>query len=137
MDLPERPYLPGMTPRPAEAQFDGLKRVSEPLHDSPAWLAGWRFFEAGYYWEAHEVWEAVWMAAPANSAERHLVQGVIQLANAGLKRRMGRAQAAARLDDMAKVILDEAVARGGLAILALSERDLAGAIRAVAQVELE
>ncbi len=131
MDLPDQPYLPGLTARPDEAAFDGLKGVSEPLHSCVAWRAGRRFFEAGYFWEAHEVWEAVWMAAPANSAERCLVQGMIQLANAGLKRRMGRVRAAERLDEMAGVILAEAVARGGAAAMGLSDRDLAKARRAV------
>ncbi|MGP6088981.1 DUF309 domain-containing protein [Antarctobacter jejuensis] len=134
MDLPDQPYLPGLTARPAEEDFDGLKGVSAPLKDCPAWQAGRRFFDAGYYWEAHEVWEAVWMAAPANSAERHLVQGMIQLANAGLKRRMGRTRAAERLDDMAGVILSEAVARGGAAAMDLSESDLTGARQAVEAV---
>lgn len=131
MDLPRTAYLPGLTPRPAAGAYDALKAVRDPLRDSPAWHAGLRFFEAGYYWEAHEVWEAVWMAAPANSAERGLVQGMIQLANAGLKRRMGRERAALRLDALAGAILAEAQARGGAEAMHLSPEGIVAAQRAV------
>ena len=39
----------------------------------------------------------VWAALPQNSVERRLVQALIQIANAGLKARMGRTKAVARL----------------------------------------
>ena len=47
--------------------------------------------------EAHEVWEPVWLACRPNSAERRLLQALIQYANAALKAEMGRDRAAARL----------------------------------------
>ncbi|SMX50199.1 DUF309 domain-containing protein [Maliponia aquimaris] len=136
LDLPRNAYLPGLTPRPAEGAYDALKAVRDPLPDSPAWHAGLRFFEAGYYWEAHEVWEVVWMTARANSAERALVQGMIQLANAGLKRRMGRERAALRLDTLAGAILAEALARGGAEVMRLTPEGIAAAQRAVQDQEL-
>jgi len=49
------------------------------------WLYGIHLFNHGFYWEAHEVLEAVWNNAAPNSREKHLVQGVIQIANAQLK----------------------------------------------------
>lgn len=136
MDLPRTAYLPGLTPRPPEGTYDALKAVRDPLPDSPAWHAGLHFFAAGFYWEAHEVWEAVWLAAPANSAERGLVQGMIQLANAGLKRRMGRARAAQRLDALAGAILAEAQARGGGEAMGLTPGDIAQAQRAVLETRI-
>lgn len=64
--------------------------------------------ETGYFWEAHEVWEPVWMALPAGAAERALAQATIQLANASLKARMGRPRAVSRLCDIAQALLDGA-----------------------------
>lgn len=90
--LPPVPHFPGRTPRPDPTLF-------APLHGDleAAFHAGLAAFAARYYWEAHECWEPVWMAQPPASAGRHLVRGLIQLANAGLKRRMGREAAAARI----------------------------------------
>src|SRR6056297_553086 len=128
---PSYPYVPGQTPRHAEDAFDSMKGVTSPLSQSVAWHAGLRFFDAGYYWEAHEVWEAVWMGAPANSPEKCLLQGMIQLANAGLKRRMGRMRAAERLDRLADGLLSEARRRGGPDVMGLSPADLEAARSAV------
>lgn len=106
--FPAEPYVPGRTPRPSDD--DGVHRIAReaPSPTDPAawrhnraWLAGLRLYRHGYFWEAHEVWEAVWVNTRPNSAERALVQGVIQLANAGLKQRMGRPGAARRLADLA------------------------------------
>ena len=41
-------------------------------------------FDRGYWWEAHEWWEASWHATDDN-ALRRLLQGLIQLAAAWLK----------------------------------------------------
>lgn len=110
---PPHAYIPGLTPRHPEALFDGLKEVGQgALADAPAWSLGLELFDARYYWEAHEVWEPVWMAAPPNSAEAQLLRGVIALANAGLKRRMGRDRAAVRLDKLADAFLTDAMQRG-------------------------
>jgi hypothetical protein len=125
--LPTHAYVPGDSPRHAEDAFDGLKQVDDPLATCIAWRAGLRFFKAGYFWEAHEVWEAVWMATVANSAEKCVVQGMIQLANAGLKRRMARPKAALRLDALAESLLAEGVARGGATVMGLSPEDLTAA----------
>ncbi|MCE8532650.1 DUF309 domain-containing protein [Ruegeria pomeroyi] len=66
-------------------------------------------FDLGYFWEAHEVWEPVWMVLPQNSGARYRVQAAIQLTNAALKLRMGRRDAARRLCALAR----EAAARAG------------------------
>ena len=72
------------------------------LTGSDAWGAGWALFERGYFWEAHEVWEPIWLALPPNRGARHAVQAAIQLANAALKLRMGRVAAARRLCALAR-----------------------------------
>ena len=114
MDLPPLPnhrHLPGLNARHAEDAFDQIRRralvptTSETAQANPAWLYGLRLLEAGFWWEAHEVLEPVWMNAVPNSAERHLVQGVIQLANAALKHQIERPKAALRLCDASEELL--------------------------------
>ncbi len=51
----------------------------------------------GFYWEAHELLEAVWVACAPNSAEKLYCQSVIQRANAALKQKLGQGQAADRI----------------------------------------
>jgi len=105
--LPPFAYVPGESKRHDENTFDAIRNsvaagMSESeLTDSTAFKAGLLFLQHGYYWEAHEVLEAVWMVAAPNSAARSLVQGLIQVANAKLKARMGRASACVRLCDIA------------------------------------
>lgn len=54
----------------------------------PEMLGGARLFNAGEYWEAHEVWEGPWNAARVNGdlREASYVQGLILLAAALHKR---------------------------------------------------
>ncbi|WGW02378.1 DUF309 domain-containing protein [Tropicibacter oceani] len=120
---PPHAYVPGQTPRHAEALFDPFKQIADPLEASPAWSLGLNLLQDGYFWEAHELLEPVWMAAPENSGTKCLVQGVIQLANARLKVRMDRPRAAARLLLQARGLLDEAFVRGGACLMGLTRKD--------------
>ena len=92
-----KPHIPGQTPRPAQV---------------PAGVqSGLALYRAGYFWEAHEAWEPVWLATPPAARERAFLQGAIQLANARLKLAMGRPRAAARIAPLAEA----AFARAGAA----------------------
>lgn len=53
-------------------------------------------FNAGYYWEAHEAWEGVWIAAGRQGLVADYVKGLIKLAAAGVKIREGSAVGAQR-----------------------------------------
>ena len=103
---PPHAYIPGETQRHPEDWFDAIKAsVTEgvlvaDLNHTAAFIAGRAYFDAGYYWECHEVLEAVWMRTSENSVERDMVQALIQLANARLKLRMRRPNAASRLCEM-------------------------------------
>lgn len=114
IDWPDHPYVPGQSPRHDEGFFDPVTSAIVPgmpleeLAVSDCWLHGWAFFEAGFYWEAHELWEPLWMHMAPNSVERHFVRAVIQLANAKLKERMGRPKAALRLCGLAQESNDQA-----------------------------
>ncbi|KUJ73239.1 hypothetical protein AVO45_16035 [Ruegeria marisrubri] len=104
-------YVPGRTARHPEDAFAAIRDTVTAgmsiadIAASEAWRIGWTLFENGFFWEAHEVWEPVWMHLPPNSAERRFVQACIQLSNAALKERMERPQAALRLYDLTVELL--------------------------------
>ena len=136
---PPYAFLPGQTPEHAGQELSVIRATvagvpADRLTTTAAWTFGLDFLRDGYFWEAHEVLEAVWLALPPNSAERVLCQGLIQLANAGLKQVMQRDTAAARLRQIARDRIAEGVARGGLQPLGLGQRDIEGFWRAVEQV---
>ena len=103
--MPPHAYVPGKTPRHPEGWFDPItSQVPEggmpaDLQHTTAWAAGRAYFEQGFYWECHEVLEAVWMQTPLGSPEREMVQAFIQLANARLKLLMDRPKAVLRICD--------------------------------------
>lgn len=118
MRHPPHAYLPGRTPRHPEGAFDRLRDTVRPgmapaaLAASDAWRTGLRFLDEGFFWEAHELLEPVWMACPDPSAEREMAQCLIQLANAALKARMGRPRAVARILALAEAHLARAEGLG-------------------------
>ena len=124
--LPSHAYVPGVSPRHDDDAFAALRHTAhsnmsvQELASSEAFRAGLHFFHMGYYWEAHEVLEPVWLATPAASAERHVVQAFIQLANARLKVEMGRRRAVVRLCDMVSAHLAEAGRTGRPQIMGVS-----------------
>lgn len=114
---PPHAYVPGQNARHPEDLFDLLKASvsanipTQALHETEAFRAGLRFFHAGFFWECHEVLEAVWMQTPQGSPEREMTQAVIQLANARLKVRMGKPRAVRRLLEMVGAHLDRCASR--------------------------
>ncbi len=58
--------------------------TSDNWRQHDAWLFGIDLFNHGYWWEAHECWEAAWYTTK-DEAICHLLQGLIQLAAAWLK----------------------------------------------------
>ena len=100
---PSNAHVPGRTPRPLESPaFDAaaaapVYTVDRMWSQNTTYLYGIDLYNSGYFWEAHEVWEPVWMRSAGNSRERIVVQGLIQLSNACLKLLMERPEAAARL----------------------------------------
>jgi uncharacterized protein len=118
LTLPRTVHVPGTGTVPDRAPLDAAKALVPRPVIAADWEANepYRYGAAlclnGFFWEAHEVWEAVWMACPANSRERRLLRTLIQLANAGLKLRMGRANAAARLLAEAEELLGDCEAAG-------------------------
>jgi hypothetical protein len=118
MAMPGWPYNPGTDHAPDREPLEFVKRLV-PLRfnrfvpaDDPAFLYGLALHDGGFFWEAHEIWEAVWKAAPMNGRDRLALRALIQIANAGFKRRIERPRAAVRLVDETKGLLSELILRG-------------------------
>ncbi|WP_299083286.1 DUF309 domain-containing protein [uncultured Ruegeria sp.] len=126
---PSHAYVPGQTSRHPEDLFDLIKAGTDTMcldeiTGSKAWQYGLAFLDEGFYWEAHEVLEAVWMNCPQNSPEKLMTQAVIQTANARLKQKMGRKSAARRLGIEARRLAKEAVTRARGPVLGLDSQDM-------------
>lgn len=92
--FPAYAYLPGSgMPHPTRHP-QGHSYGQESRGD---WAEGWRLFQAGYYWEAHEAWEGLWLAHQHDPLESARLRGMIQMAAALLKRRGGNQTGAASL----------------------------------------
>ena len=93
--LPPYSYVPGgpwphPTASPDGHSWDHAKTSIDPIAvddwaSSPTYLRGVALFNAGYYWEAHESWEALWHAHGRRGATASVLQGLIKLAAAGVK----------------------------------------------------
>lgn len=95
-EFPEYSYVPGLWPHP---HSDAAGHRFAPVLPAPDLdnLAGdatfglaIQLFDAGYYWEAHELWETIWHAAGRRGPIADLCKALIQLAVAGVKVREGR-----------------------------------------------
>jgi hypothetical protein len=66
------------------------RALAAVLARNHAWLHALDLFNAGFYWEAHEAWEAFWHALGRVTPEARFIQGLIHLAAACVKIREGR-----------------------------------------------
>lgn len=128
--LPSHAYIPGKTARHAEDAFDGIKASlsvdipTQYLCNTDAFQTGISYLENGYYWEAHELLEAIWILCPTGSPERAFVQGIIQVANACLKRDMERPAAAAKIIKLAETCFESASKDFTESILGYTAQDM-------------
>jgi uncharacterized protein len=112
--LPRGPHIPGFGTTPDHAALDPVKARCPAMVIPGQWRAvtpyryGFRLYDAGYFWETHEVWEPVWMACAPNTGQRHLLAGLIQVANACLKLLMRWPKATGRLLADARTHLEAA-----------------------------
>jgi hypothetical protein len=119
LPLPGWAYVPG---EPADSEPDhetlGHAKALVPAQffgfvptRHPALRYGMALNDAGYFWESQQVLEAVWAAAPQGGRERILLRACIQVANANLKLRMRKPNAAARLWGEALAEINELLSR--------------------------
>ena len=96
--FPSYRFVPGRSPHPVRDP-GGHSYNKPPLQLSPFAAADWRscdeylygidLFNHGYWWEAHEALEAVWVAAGRQTETGLFVQGLILIAVAHLKMHQG------------------------------------------------
>jgi len=103
LPLPRWAYVPGETDDADQDTLWQAKALVPPRFRDfvparhPALRYGIALNDSGYFWEAQEVLEAVWAAAPQGGRERILLRACIQVANANLRLRMDKPRAATRL----------------------------------------
>ena len=115
--MPIAAHRPGRTKHPTENLRAPVQSSLDVVITTQNWqrhdayLYGFVLYRSGYYWEAHEIWEPVWMNCAPNSLERLMLQACIQLANAALKQELNNAKAALRLYGISADLLREIVSR--------------------------
>lgn len=101
--FPAYSYVPGMHPHPFSSTAGHRWRAPLQRHSSEevaetrvlhAWAID--LFNHGFYWEAHECWEAVWVRLGRYGQDAEFAKGLIKLAAAGVKGREGTAIGVAR-----------------------------------------
>src|SRR5207253_1624917 len=97
--FPSYTYVPGRAAHPFREQggHSHGKQVPNvaPItdHNWPThamYLYAIDLFNYGYYWEAHEAWEAVWHACGRSGPVADFLKALIKLAAAGVKLREDR-----------------------------------------------
>jgi uncharacterized protein len=94
-DFPPYAFIPGgpwphPTGSPRGHSAGRAPDVVPPIADgrwaeAPCYRRGVALFNAGYYWEAHEAWEALWNAQGRRGPTADVLKALIKLAAAGVK----------------------------------------------------
>jgi predicted metal-dependent hydrolase len=83
------------------------RALAAALAANSRWLYALDLYNAGFYWEAHEVWEGFWNALGRTTPEAQFVQGLIHLAAAAVKIREGKPVGVARHRKRARDLLGD------------------------------
>jgi hypothetical protein len=103
--LPRWAYVPGESEK-SSADYETLSQITALVPPRfggyvPARHPALRYCltlnDLGYFWEAQEILEAVWAAAPQGGRERILLRACILIATANLRLRMQEPHVTARL----------------------------------------
>ena len=101
--------MPGLTPHPVNhpaghlfghqgfALTAACRELPTSWNECAEYLYGVDLFNRAYLWEAHEAWEAVWIAAGKTRPPAMFVQGLIQIAAALLRQHLGTPDGARNL----------------------------------------
>ena len=114
LPLPRWAYVPGGSDKTG-ADYETLAQITALVPPRfhgyvparhPALRYGIKLNDHGFFWEAQEILEAVWAAAPQGGRERILLRACILTATANLRLRMQKPHVAVRLFGEALVELD-------------------------------
>ena len=114
LPLPRWAYVPGESEK-SSADYETLARIKVLVPPRfggyvparhPALRYGLMLNDRGYFWEAQEILEAVWAAAPQGGRERILLRACILIATANVRLRMRKPHVTARLLGEALVELE-------------------------------
>ncbi|HTN76714.1 MAG TPA: DUF309 domain-containing protein [Pirellulaceae bacterium] len=116
--LPPYSYVPGLFPHPFSdpsghcyGQANTFASTANiAWTEQPLLLFGIDLFNHGYYWEAHEAWEAVWNLVGRSGTPADFVKGLIKLAAAGVKAREGRSAGVVRHATRARALFQQVAA---------------------------
>lgn len=97
--MPSYRYLPGKNLHPGENHLPTFT-------DQEALRYGIDLYHGGYFYEAHEAWESLWLHLPKGDLQRALLHGLIQLTAAMLKLELRQWAPAQRLSRRALHYID-------------------------------
>ncbi|RLS53388.1 MAG: DUF309 domain-containing protein [Planctomycetota bacterium] len=94
--LPPYTHIPGVTPHPINNPAGHAYKTDRAVRlvtattliallREPECQRGFTLFHHGYYWEAHEEWEALWLSLGRTGPLADFIKGLIKLAAAGVK----------------------------------------------------
>ncbi|MEW4488022.1 DUF309 domain-containing protein [Thalassoglobus sp. JC818] len=85
--LPPYTYIPGKTPHPISDPAGHMYGTSDAIEDDHKSMfdRAVELFNNGYYWEAHEAWEQVWMAHNKKGPQADFIKALIKLSACGVK----------------------------------------------------
>ena len=128
-------FTPGRDPHPTASPHGHSYRAPgtpEERVDCPPperwgsceeYLYGCDLYNHGYWWEAHEAWEALWHVPEKGSVQKRFLQGIIQVAACHLKLLLGRRDGVVRLRASSQEHLRAAIQGiGGLRYMGLDVR---------------
>ncbi len=147
--LPPYSYVPGRFPHPIRDpaghsyKAPGIQQephrpsLTAPVSLASDWksasdyLFGIDLFNHGFYWEAHETWEQLWLEFGRSGRDADFIKGLIKLAAAGVKAREGRLigvqRHACRAQELFRLVLhtltenDAVVCFGGMDLTSLCQ----------------
>lgn len=92
--FPDYSYVPGLFPHPIrdrqghsfQKEWPPVRPItSETWMQNDVYLHAIELFNRGYYWEAHEAWEQLWLACGRQGGAADFLKALIHLAAAGVK----------------------------------------------------
>ena len=111
LPLPAYKYIPGKGPKDEHRQdIPQIKMADLPPErwkENQAYLYGIDLYHHDYFYEAHEVWEALWHKVGHHTDQGKFLKAMIQLAAARLKISMGQEAPARRLLSSLRRLLGE------------------------------